>query len=399
MVELSFSFPVAINIADSSERGLIVACKSKSSFIIIYSAADPYRHSNTEGYLADGLENENLSARARDQREALLVGFQQVKARYHLEFLPQGGDQADAYFGQDSSDDNQSLSFVPVSDVSLASDYQDGEWDDALQKPAQELGNVLKQGYLEKRSRDHGFFSSEWQKRWCVLTQRTFLYYANEKSKQPKDAFPIEQYTAQLAFHLRKDSRKESCFKLLCPGKRSYEFTASSPAEAKDWVDQIQFLLKDMSSLTIPYDEEEEEEEEEPYDDIDGFDSRHSESCNNALRVEEEKVAVAANGEEDEDIYEVLPDEDLGLPIPEDGEDAGGQSKTRVYMRDYANYYQGMWDCLTNHPDELSFQRGDIIYILSKEYNMYGWWIGELNSQVGIVPKEYLTAAYELKEQ
>uniref|UniRef100_A0A452IPT3 Src kinase associated phosphoprotein 1 n=1 Tax=Gopherus agassizii TaxID=38772 RepID=A0A452IPT3_9SAUR len=82
---------------------------------------------DTEGYLMDGLQNENLSARARDQRQAILVGFQQVKARYHLEFLPRGGDQADAYFGQDSFDDNQSWNFVPstVSDASLASDYQD----------------------------------------------------------------------------------------------------------------------------------------------------------------------------------------------------------------------------------------------------------------------------------
>lgn len=34
--------------------------------------------------------------------------------------------------------------------------------------------------------------------------------------------------------------------------------------------------------------------------------------------------------------------------------------------RDYANYYQGMWDCSGEHPDELSFRRGDLIYILSK---------------------------------
>lgn len=35
----------------------------------------------------------------------------------------------------------------------------------------------------------------------------------------------------------------------------------------------------------------------------------------------------------------------------------------------------------------------------SQEYNMYGWWVGELNNEVGIVPKEYLTAAYELEER
>lgn len=33
---------------------------------------------------------------------------------------------------------------------------------------------------------------------------------------------------------------------------------------------------------------------------------------------------------------------------------------------DYANYYQGLWDCEAEGPDELAFQRGDLIYILSK---------------------------------
>lgn len=33
---------------------------------------------------------------------------------------------------------------------------------------------------------------------------------------------------------------------------------------------------------------------------------------------------------------------------------------------DYPNYYQGLWDCTSDLPDELSFRRGDTIYILSK---------------------------------
>lgn len=33
---------------------------------------------------------------------------------------------------------------------------------------------------------------------------------------------------------------------------------------------------------------------------------------------------------------------------------------------DYQNYYQGIWDCVADHPDELSFKRGDAIYVLSK---------------------------------
>ena len=41
--------------------------------------------------------------------------------------------------------------------------------------------------------------------------------------KQPKGSFSIEHYSARLAFHLRKDSRKRCCFELICPGKRTYE--------------------------------------------------------------------------------------------------------------------------------------------------------------------------------
>ncbi|EGW05252.1 Src kinase-associated phosphoprotein 1, partial [Cricetulus griseus] len=173
---------------------------------------------------------------------------------------------------------------------------------------AQELDTIIKQGYLEKKSKDHSFFGSEWQKRWCVVSRGLFLYYANEKN---------------------------------------------------------------LSSSTIPCEEEEEEEEEEEkeeetYDDIDGFDSPKSGSQCRAKTLPEPT-------DEEEDIYEVLP-------------------------VDYASYYQGLWDCHGDQPDELSFQRGDLIRILSKEYNMYGWWVGELNSLIGIVPKDYLTTAFEAEE-
>ncbi|NWU88616.1 SKAP1 protein, partial [Upupa epops] len=147
---------------------------------------------------------------------------------------------------------------------------------------------------------DHSFFGSEWQKRWCVLNRETFLYYANEKSKQPKGSFSIEQYSARIVSHQRKDSRKNCCFELVCPGKRTYEFAAPSPAEAEDWVDQIQFLLKDLSSFTIPCDDD---DDEEVYNDVDSSDSAPTSSHNTTMNQEE------SNFETEEDIYEVLPGE------------------------------------------------------------------------------------------
>uniref|UniRef100_A0A4X1UPP2 Src kinase-associated phosphoprotein 1 n=1 Tax=Sus scrofa TaxID=9823 RepID=A0A4X1UPP2_PIG len=361
---------------------------------------------DAEEFLAEGLRNENLSALARDHRDHILRGFQQIKSRYFWDFQPQelsldqyrksGGDQAENYLGQDSSDDNHSGTHGPsfTSDAAFLPDYQDEGMED-ITRGAQELDNIIKQGYLEKKSKDHSFFGSEWQKRWCVVSRGLFYYYANEKSKQPKGTFLIKGYTVRMAPYLRKDSKKECCFELTSQDRRSYEFTASNPAEARDWVDQISFLLKDLSSLTIPCEEEEEEgeeEEEEMYDDIDGFDSSNSGSQSRPIMLPGSMgLKEPTEEKEEDDIYEVLPDEELGLE-----EDENGTQQKGV---DYANYYQGLWDCHGDQPDELSFQRGDIIRILSKEYNMYGWWVGEMNSLIGIVPKEYLTTAFEVEER
>uniref|UniRef100_A0A3Q2GXD8 Src kinase-associated phosphoprotein 1 n=1 Tax=Equus caballus TaxID=9796 RepID=A0A3Q2GXD8_HORSE len=400
---------------------------------------------DAEEFLAEGLRNENLSAGAKDHRDHILRGFQQVRTRYHWDFQLQGGDQAENYLGQDSSDDNHSGTHGPflTSDAPFLSDYQDEGIED-ITRGAQELDNIIKQGYLEKKSKDHSFFGSEWQKRWCVVSRGLFYYYANEKSecklpnsepptqsdcprgnpmkqeedkakhefleaflcsaawvqrpviqsKQPKGTFLIKGYSVRMAPYLRKDSKKECCFELTSPDRRSYEFTATNPAEARDWVDQINFLLKDLSSLTIPYeedDEEEEEEEEETYDDIDGLDSPNSGSQSRRINLPLSMgLKEPTEEKEDDDIYEILPDDELELE-----EDASGTGQKGV---DYATYYQGLWDCHSDQPDELSFQRGDLIRILSKEYNMYGWWVGELNSLIGIVPKEYLTTAFEVEE-
>ncbi|TRZ10094.1 hypothetical protein HGM15179_017015 [Zosterops borbonicus] len=310
-----------------------------------------------QDYLARGLQEEPLSAGAREQRDSILRRLQRLQTRYHLEFPSRGEDE---YDGQDGSDENPSWNFAPsrISEPSFPAEFQD-EGLEEIPRPIQNSGNILKQGYLEKRSREPSFFSSEWHKRWCVLTQRNFLYYANEKSKQPKGSFPIERYQARLDPQLRKDSWKKCCFQLLCPGKRSYEFTAPSPAEAQDWVEQIQFLLRDLSSLTIPCDEDEEDEEEEEEQlsrDRDSSDSMNN-SQNSTLNPEEPEP-------ESEDIYEVVPDEELEPPCPEDEEDFG--SWEEILEGDYSDYYQGLWDCHGDYPDELSFRRGDLIRILSK---------------------------------
>lgn len=240
----------------------------------------------------------------------------------------------------------------------------------------QDLPNVFKAGYLEKRRKDHSFFGTEWQKRWCALSHHTFYYYGSEKDKQQKGEFNIDGYTVRMNSTLRKDSKKDCCFEISAPDKRIYQFCASSVREAEEWVKEIDFVLRDMRGI-IP---EEEEEEQEMYDDI------------GHAADEPEPI--------DDDIYEELPEDDMPAPVkPRPKVEPSAKPALPAAVdksTDYQNYYQGLWDCIADHPDELSFKRGDAIYILSKEYQSFGWWVGEKNGTVGIVPKEYLMELYAL---
>ncbi|XP_008276001.1 src kinase-associated phosphoprotein 1 [Stegastes partitus] len=348
-----------------------------------------------ELFVFEILQDENLSESAEETRQVLLNNFRVVHARNPQEF-PLRLDLRD----EDGSDDNHSSSLgrsAPSDDASVASDYQDDGvpeyFGDIPLVAAQDLSNILKQGYLEKKRKDHSFFGSEWQKRWCVLNNSIFYYFGSDKDKQQKGSFYINEYNVQLVTNLRKDSKKNACFELVAPGRRPFQFTASSPQEAREWVDQIKFVLRDLSSNFIPFDDEEEEEEEETYDDIEGVakpppprPAQASQSRGGGQETEE------VEEEDDEDIYEELPEEDFLDPTDESGDNNNKPASST----DYANYYQGLWDCQADEPDELDFQRGDLIYIISKEYNIHGWWVGELNGTVGIVPKDFLHPAYIL---
>lgn len=76
--------------------------------------------------------------------------------------------------------------------------------------------------------------------------------------------------------------------------------------------------MADLSSLTIPCEEEEEEEEQdEMYDDIDGLDCQNSgpQRRPNILPGSLGLKQPSEEKEEEEDIYEVLPGEKLHLLI------------------------------------------------------------------------------------
>ncbi|XP_016392608.1 src kinase-associated phosphoprotein 1-like [Sinocyclocheilus rhinocerous] len=337
-----------------------------------------------ELFVFEILQDENLSEPAQEAREILLRNFHIIQKRYPQEFPHRFESNL-----EDSSDDNRSSSLgrsAPSDDMSVASDYQEEGASELFEEiplvAAQDLSNILKQGYLEKKRRDHSFFSMEWQKRWCVLNNTIFYYFGSEKDKQQKGSFYINGYSAELVPSLRKDSKKNSCFEMSAPGRRSYQVQHT---QTHSHCSFLYFSLKlnyaDLSSNFIPFDDDEEEEveeEEETYDDIERAttpppprpgpasapvttlslgqtpQSSHKEWKDQAETQEDEE-------EDEEDIYEVLPD-DENTDNAEEWSEKPGSS-------DYANYYQGLWDCEADRPDELAFQRGDVIHILSKIQN------------------------------
>ncbi|KFP86773.1 Src kinase-associated phosphoprotein 2, partial [Acanthisitta chloris] len=235
---------------------------------------------------------------------------------------------------------------------------------------AQDLQFVLKAGYLEKRRKDHSFLGFEWQKRWCVISKTVFYYYGSDKDKQQKGEFALEGYTIRMNNSLRKDAKKDCCFEISAPDKRTYQFAAASPEEAEEWVEEVKFVIQDTESNTIP-------EEEEEYDDV-------------------EQV----NGGPTDDIYEEVQGIVVIFYLVTCDHFVYSTSNAVFFADreeiDYANYYQGLWDCTGDAPDELTFKYGDVIYIVSKEYDSYGWWVGEMDGTIGLVPKAYLMEMYDI---
>ncbi|XP_037642141.1 src kinase-associated phosphoprotein 2 [Sebastes umbrosus] len=330
--------------------------------------------SDVECFLGEGLKGENLSKKAKEKRDAFIKRIKEVKLGFPHDFKDKSGDDSDDDEEVDSNNEGGSLQ-------SERTDKDEDALDGAQQSPpvaAQDLPSVFKAGYLEKRRKDHSFFGTEWQKRWCALSHHTFYYYGHEKDKQQKGEFSIDGYTVKMNCALRKDSKKDCSFEITAPDKRVYQFSASTAKEAEEWVKQVDFVLRDMTGI-IP---EEDDEEQEVYDDV------------GAIEDTAESAPI------DEDIYEELPEEDMPTPAkpPPKVEPASKPAPPASVDKstDYPNFYQGLWDCAGDHPDELSFKRGDAIYILSKEYQNFGWWVGEKNGNIGIVPKEFLMELYAL---
>ncbi|GFO20366.1 src kinase-associated phosphoprotein 2 [Plakobranchus ocellatus] len=61
---------------------------------------------------------------------------------------------------------------------------------------------------------------------------------------------------------------------------------------------------------------------------------------------------------------------------------------------DFENLFYGAWACQGNSDSELTFSRGDLIHVISRDLEAHNWWVGELSGKIGLVPKAFLIPAY-----
>lgn len=96
-------------------------------------------------------------------------------------------------------------------------------------------------GYLYKRGR----IRTNWKKRWFKVEKRFLKYYDNRQSEKLIRELDIS--TATNVSEVSIDEKKHS-FQLVLP-HRTFYFFASTPLEAKEWIDFLQFKIDFYNKL------------------------------------------------------------------------------------------------------------------------------------------------------
>lgn len=321
----------------------------------------------------------------------------------------------------------QKQSLQSLSRTSSELDDQ-GEEGPLIPIPASEMCRADKTGYLEKKGKERlGGLLSSYQKRWCAVRDGVLYLYEKPTDKRQKGQIALSMYEARpFVYTASKDaSKKDAAFEIVCPGKKTYQFIAFNAKDVKQWISAIEKNSEvspsaspmgscagssvDVSQLPLPPTQSQSSLSKPlPLPPSPRLPSPRQEPP--PRRV----PPVPVEPENDRELeYEYVegqttttaaPPEEDGEQIYEDGEfsddpkASGSQLTDEEVAGDYESWYQAIWDCHSGQPDELSFKRGDLLKVVSKEYDRHSWWVAKAHGSkggVGFVPKTYLMAAYE----
>ncbi|XP_046357589.1 src kinase-associated phosphoprotein 2-B-like isoform X2 [Haliotis rufescens] len=348
-----------------------------------------------------------------------------------------------------------------VSNLSVgAADEDDYAYTENVPEVAvKDLTNAVKMGYLEKKRKKATLLQSAYQKRFCVIHNKTFYYYEKSKDVKQSGAFFLEGYEFREApQHVKEAAKKELSFEMVAPGKRSYQFLAESKEEFQSWRVIIESGGEPTGSSDIPiegefddiYEDMEEVAEQVktlsattdvPQPNGDKDDQEVYDDAESATKADEEII-----GEMDE-VYDDVGNVEKSLPAPEKPTekpppvpppmrskpslplpdlppppppfkqdqplpalpclpDLPPPRPTKPIPRpklelsinpleDYENMYYGKWDWKADSDEELSFKHGEIVHVINREFDNKDWWVGRIDEKYGLVPKHYLIRAYK----
>ncbi|XP_066995486.1 src kinase-associated phosphoprotein 2 [Anabrus simplex] len=122
---------------------------------------------------------------------------------------------------------------------------------------------------------------------WAGIKHDMLLIYSSEKDTKPSSTLLLRHYTARscLSYYSKDPKKKECCFAIVCPGKKTHQFIAPSVKDKERWISAVNDVHQKQSSLV----EESENtrvavktplnsngvENEEVYDDISAHNSQY----------------------------------------------------------------------------------------------------------------------------
>ncbi|XP_033754500.1 src kinase-associated phosphoprotein 2-B-like isoform X2 [Pecten maximus] len=385
---------------------------------------------DVDTFLQETLKNEKLSKSCVEQRLNLVEKINKLLVEYPQ--LAPDKNKTDVDKGDESSRTGGSSTTDDGEDP-----YSDQKFPDIA---AQDLKDEVMSGFLEKKQKKGLILIPKLQKRWCVIKDDRMYYYESKKDKKQKGAFCLSGYSFQAAPDVVKEAnKKELSFEILCQGKRTYQFVALNTDDYNKWKSAIQRVNEPQKSydddpddiyepieepLEPPHEEAAKpDDNQEIYDDTapvpDDDEQETYDDCGSVapppavpMRVPPATPPTVSGRKP----LPPLPPDSQPPPPPQskppppppsrnplpptppkpDAPEPEPKKRKIVNPKeDFENLYYGKWDFSGGTNDELTFKKGDLIHIISKEFDAKSWWVGELQGNYGLVPKLHLVPAYE----
>jgi len=227
-------------------------------------------------------------------------------------------------------------------DSNYSATAENGQWANLPANIA--MNAALYSGNLKKHRGKGGLSLQAFKPKFCVLRDGSLIVYDKATDKKPKEIIDL------VGCQVKETSTDKFSFKVWGIMK-DHEFNAENEGSKTKWMDKIMTMTK---ALNVP---------------IEPDDSTDSGSEADASEEEDEEIRLSMDDQID---------------------------STECEDARYFFAFVVKWDFKAIKPQQLTASRGDLVDLLNKDYDKFGWWTLQNNKgRVGILPKDWLIPAYE----